>query len=43
MNLSRHKFDGHVFAGLYIRTEYDGPGTQREKFAKENIHIHPCL
>ena len=42
INLSRQMYDGHAFAGLYIRKEYKEPGTQRKKFSKENIHVHPC-
>ena len=42
INLSRQMYDGHAFAGLYIRKEYNGPGTQKERFSKENVHVHPC-
>ena len=36
-------YDGLAFAGLYIRKEYDGPGTQKRSFSNKDILVHPGL
>ena len=36
-------YDGLAFAGLYIRKEYDGPGTQKRSYSNKDILVHPGL
>ena len=38
----RQIYNGFAFAGLYIREQYNGPGTQKKTFSKGNILVHPC-
>ena len=33
---------GEAYAGLYVRKDLDGPGTQMRYFNKSDIIVHDC-